>query len=267
MTGLVSFAWAGPEDHPAHVAVVTMTHAEKRNSLSDAMLAEIEASLDRAESAGARALVLRAEPGATTWSAGYSIDALPQDGSDPLAWTNPLDGFLHRLGQVPYPVIAAVEGGVWGGACELALTCDLVVAVRSATFALTPARLGVPYSSAGVATILSVLPLNVAKELFFAADPMSAEEWARYGVVNRLVEDSDELGRSAVGLATRIAERAPLSIRAIKGEMAALTQARILASEDVGDLSDLRRAAWSSADYREGVRAFLEKRAPRFDGR
>lgn len=267
MTGLVSFDWAGPGDDPAHVAVVTMTHAEKRNSLSVAMMAELEACLDQAESAGTRAFILRAEPHATTWSAGYSIDALPRDGADPLTWTNPLEGFLDRLRQTPYPVIAAVEGGVWGGACELVLTCDLVVAVRSATFALTPARLGVPYSTAGVARVLSVLPVNVAKELFFTADPQSAEAWFGYGVVNLLVECSDDLGPSAVALASRIAERAPLTIRSIKAEIDAVTQGRIPSGEDVRRLADLRRDAWMSRDYDEGVRAFLEKRPARFVGR
>ena len=267
MTGLVSVEWAGEGESPARIAIVTMRHAEKRNSLSNALLGDLEAALVQAESRGTRALILRAEPGVSTWSAGYSIDALPRDGADPLTWTNPLEGFLHRLRQVPFPVIAAVEGGVWGGACELVLTCDLVVAVRTATFALTPARLGVPYNTAGVARVLSALPLNIAKELFFAADPLSAESWAAYGVVNRLVEDSDDLSRSSLTLATRIAELAPLSIRAVKGEMAALTDSRALTSDDVERLTELRRAAWTSEDYQEGVQAFLEKRAPRFEGR
>lgn len=267
MTGLVSVDWAGPGEDPSHVAIVTMRHAEKRNSLSAALLAQLEDALEQAEGAGSRALILCAEPGVSTWSAGYSIDALPRGGADPLTWTNPLEGFLHRLRQVPFPVIAAVEGGVWGGACELVLTCDLVVAVRTATFALTPARLGVPYNTAGVARVLSALPLNVAKELFFTADPQSAAAWETYGVVNRLAEDADELHESALTLATRIAKLAPLSIQAIKGEMAALTDARSLTSDDVERLTELRRAAWTSRDYREGVQAFLEKRSARFEGR
>lgn len=267
MTGLVSVDWAGPGEDPSHVAIVTMTHAEKRNSLSAAMLAELEDALEQAEGAGSRALILRAEPGASTWSAGYSIDALPRDGADPLTWTNPLEGFLRRLRQVPFPVIAAVEGGVWGGACELILTCDLVIAVRTATFALTPARLGVPYNTAGVARVLSALPLNAAKELFFTADPQSAAAWETYGVVNRLVEDADELHRSALTLATRIAQLAPLSIQAVKAEMAALTDTRSLTRDDVERLTELRRTAWTSRDYREGVQAFLEKRTARFEGR
>jgi methylmalonyl-CoA decarboxylase len=170
------------------------------------------------------------------------------------------------LRSAPFPVIAAVEGGVWGGACELVMTCDLVVAARSATFAVTPARLGVPYNTAGVAHFLGALPLNVAKEMFFTADQITAEAALAYGVVNRLVEDGAEMQETARDLGRRIATRAPLAIRAIKGEMTALTDARSLTSDDFERLTELRRAAWTSADYQEGVRAFSEKRSPHFTG-
>lgn len=256
----------GDDAHPEAVVEVTMANSAMRNALSAQLLDGLHEVLDQAALVGARALILRAEPGASTWSAGYDITALPVDGSDPLTWTNPLESFLHVLRQVPFPVIAAVEGGVWGGATELVLTCDLVVAVRSATFAITPARLGVPYNTAGVAHFLSALPLNVAREMFFTADPVSAESMAEYGVVNRLCADSEELTLSAADLARRIASRAPLAIRAIKGEMTTLTDARSLTSDDFERLTALRRAAWRSADYQEGIRAFTEKRSPRFEG-
>lgn len=134
------------------------------------------------------------------------------------------------------------------------------------TFAVTPARLGVPYNTAGVAHFLGALPLNVAKEMFFTADPITAEAALAYGVVNRLVEDGAEMQETARDLGRRIATRAPLAIRAIKGEMTALTDARSLTSDDFERLTELRRAAWTSADYQEGVRAFSEKRSPHFTG-
>jgi methylmalonyl-CoA decarboxylase len=264
---LVRVAQAGPAGAPDLVRQVVMAHQAQRNALGAPMLAELGEALEDAERAGARALIIRAEPGVSTWSAGYDIDALPVDGSDPLTWTNPLEGFLHAVRAAPFPVIAAVEGGVWGGACELVFTCDLVVAVRTSSFAITPARLGVPYNTSGVAHFLAALPLNIAKEMFFTADPITAEAAAEYGVVNRLVADSSELTTLSVDLALRIASRAPLAVRAIKGEMAALTDARSLTSDDFERLTELRRAAWSSADYQEGVRAFKEKRSPRFTGR
>ncbi len=94
--------------------------------------------------------------------------------------------------------------------------------LRSATFAVTPVRLGVPYNTAGVNHFLAALPLNIAKEMFFTGDPITAEAAASYGVVNRLVEDATA-DRGATALARRIAVRAPLAVRAIKGELTALT--------------------------------------------
>lgn len=262
----VRVAFVGPEDAPEAVVEVTMANAERRNSLSDEMLAALHGALDDAEAANARAMILRAEAGVTTWSAGYDITALPLDGTDPLTWTNPLEYLLHEVRRAPFPIVAAVEGGVWGGACELALACDLIVACRTSTFAITPTRLGVPYNTAGVATFVAALPLNVAREMFFCADPLPAVDLAGYGVVNRLVDDPADLGDVAAALARRIALRAPLAVRAIKGEMTALTDARPLTSEEFERLTEQRRRAWTSEDYAEGVRAFREKRTPRFTG-
>ena len=244
-----------------------MTNAPRRNAMGSALLDALTAALHAAEADDCRALVFRAEPGVSTWSAGYDIAELPIDGSDPLTWTNPLEGFLHAVRQAPFPVIAAVEGGVWGGACEFVLTCDLVIAVTTATFAITPARLGVPYNTAGVAHFLGALPLNVAKEMFFTAQPITATAAAEYGVVNRLAADSDEMTAVATEMGRRIVSLAPLAIRAIKGEMTALTDARSLTSDDFERLTALRRDAWTSADYQEGIRAFTEKRTARFEGR
>ncbi len=267
MDDLVRSMPIGPASEPRSVVEVTMTNGARRNAMGTGLLTGLTDALVTAESSGCRALVFRAEPGVTTWSAGYDIDELPTDGSDPLTWTNPLEAFLHAVRAAPFPVIAAVEGGVWGGACEFVLTCDLVVAVRTATFAITPARLGVPYNTAGVAHLLSALPLNVAKEMFFTAEPITAQAAAGYGVVNRLVADSDELAVTASELGRRIASLAPLAIRAIKGEMATLTDARSLTSDDFERLTALRRDAWTSQDYQEGIRAFKEKRSPDFEGR
>jgi methylmalonyl-CoA decarboxylase len=263
---LIRTRQVGTPDRTGSAVEITMANGDRRNALGEEMLAGLLIALEQAQDGGCRAAIIRAEPGSSTWSAGYDISALPVDGSDPLTWTNPLESFLHAVRSAPFPVIAAVEGGVWGGACELVMTCDLVVAVRTSTFAITPARLGVPYNTAGVAHFLSALPLNIAKEMFFTADPITAETAAAFGVVNRLVDDGTEMAQTAEDLARRIASRAPLAIRAIKGEMAALTDARSLTSDDFERLTELRRAAWTSADYQEGVRAFTEKRSPRFLG-
>lgn len=255
------------------VRTVTMTHPEKRNALSEGMASVL---IDAIESASCRALILRAEPGATTWSAGHDIDDLPAEGVDPLAWTSPVERLIAAVQSAPFPVIAAVEGGAWGAGCNLALACDLLVARRSATFAVTPARLGLPYHPDGIAQFLAVVPLNAAKEMFFTAAPLAADSPLLSGTVNRLVDTSDELTQAADELAARIAAVAPLSVRSIKAEIVAIEAGDVVARRDgqavpagftPRDLVSLRRAAWQSADFREGLAAFRDRRTPKFEGR
>lgn len=245
------------------VRVVTMAHGARRNALSHALADDMTAAIEGAQ---CRVLVVRAEPGATTWSAGHDINDLPTDGQDPLAWTSPVEHLVRAVRAAPFPVIAAVEGGAWGAACNLAFACDLIVATRDATFAITPARLGVPYHTEGVAQFLSAVPLNVAKEMFFTAQPLPADSPHLAGTVNRLADDSASLHHAWQSLAMRIAALAPLSIRAIKAEMNALTDARPIESGTFERLTSLRRAAWMSEDYTEGLAAFRERRDPRFAG-
>jgi methylmalonyl-CoA decarboxylase len=246
------------------IRTITMDNPDRRNALGHSMADDMSAAIEQADS---RVVILRAEAGVTTWSAGHDIDDLPVDGRDPLAWTSPVEHLVRAVRAVPFPVIAAVEGGAWGAACNLAFACDLIVATRTATFAITPARLGVPYHADGVAQFLGAVPLNVAKEMFFTARPLPADSPHLHGTVNVLVEDAEELQLATTALAERIASLAPLSIAAIKSEMNALTDARPLESGTFERLTSLRRAAWTSEDFAEGLAAFRERRDPRFEGR
>lgn len=245
------------------VRTVTMAHQARRNALGVALLGEL---LPAIEGAACRALILRAEPGVSTWSAGHDVDDLPTDGTDPLAWTSPVEHLVRAVRGAAFPVIAAVEGGAWGAACNLAFACDVIVATRTAQFAITPAKLGVPYHSEGVAQFLAAVPAPVARAMFFTAEPVAADSPQLSGTVHALVHTSEELTERSEEVARRIASLAPLSIRAIKAEINALTDARLLTADGFEHLTALRRSAWRSADYQEGLLAFRERRAPRFRG-
>ena len=99
-------------------------------------------------------MILRARPGASVWSAGHDVGELPAHGRDPLAYNDPLRRLVRAIQLSSVPIIALVEGSVWGGACEIVVSCDLVIATPAATFAFTPARLGVPYNTAGILNMM-----------------------------------------------------------------------------------------------------------------
>jgi len=162
-------------------------------------------------------------------------------------------------------VLAMVEGSVWGGACEVVFSCDMVLTTPAVTFAITPAKLGVPYNAAGVLHMMNVVPQNLLKEMLFTAAPMSALQLHEAGVVNALVEAS-ELEAHVYALAHRIAQNSPLAIAAIKEQLRMLGGAHPLAPETFERLQGLRRKVYDSADYLEGLTAFKEKRPARFRG-
>lgn len=248
------------------VLTLQLTDSRHLNALSEPLVDTLVAGLTAGQEARCRVAVIHAEPGVRTWSAGHDINELPEDGRDPLLWNSPLERLLRAVRHAPFPVIAAVEGGVWGGACDLVVTCDLVVATTSATFAITPAKLGVAYNTTGVSHFLGVLPLHVVKEMFFTAEPLTAATAAQHGLINHVVEPPDTLAGATAMLVERIVRMAPLVIRAIKTELRTLTDGRPMTSETFEHLTSVRREAWRSADYAEGLAAFHAKRPPRFTG-
>ena len=134
-------------------------------------------------------IIIRAAKGAQVWSAGSDITELPMPGRDPFAYYDPLEHAIRALQRCDIPVIALVEGGVWGGACELAFVCDILIGADTASFALTPAKIGMPYNPSGILHINNMIGLAIAKEMFFTAQPISAERAVRVGIINHLVSD------------------------------------------------------------------------------
>lgn len=244
---------------------LTLNYEIKRNALAEALIDELSAALDRFREDGVRAVILRAHPGARVWSAGHNVDELPLGGKDPLGWRDPLRKIIRDIEAFPAPIIALVEGGVWGGACELVFACDLVVATPEATFAATPAKLGVPYNASGLLTFLNVAPLHIAKELLFTARPMSATRLFDHGVINHLVE-APEITAFTQALADSIAHNSPLAIEVMKEQLRILAGAHSLTASDFERVQGLRRVVYTSRDYAEGIRAFKEKRRPIYLG-
>jgi len=243
------------------VGVITLNNEKRRNCLSEAILTGIESSIQQLVEDRARAIILRAPKGSKVFSAGFDIRELPDPGIDPLGYNDDLAVALRAIQNCPVPVIAMIEGGVWGGACDLAVTCDLAVGSPSATFAITPAKLGVPYTTTGLMRFIGAMPMHIVKELFFTAQPISAERARELGLLNHLVP-AEELEAFTFGLAERILENSPLAIRVLKEQLRVLGNSYSMSPETQERIQGLRRMVYQSADYREGKAAFLEKRKP-----
>jgi len=247
------------------VGIITLDHARKRNALSRAMVEDLVAALVGFGEQRLRVVILRAAAGSAVWSAGHDVSELPEGGRDPLGWDDPLRHLVREIENFSAPVIAMVEGSVWGGACETVFACDLIIAAPGASFAITPARLGVPYNIGGVLTFLNASSMRIAKEMAFTARPLSAERAERLGMVNHVVP-SEELEDFCMAMANDIAANAPLSISVMKEQLRILAGAHMMSPQGFERIQGLRRLVYDSADYREGLAAFKEKRKPSFRG-
>lgn len=245
-----------------HVTCIELANPERRNALNDALLLELITALTEA-AASSRVVILGAQVSSGVWCAGFDITSLPTDGSMPDPSTSPFDRALTTVRELPVPVIAVVDGGAWGGGCNLALACDLIVATHEASFAITPAKLGVAYDSAGVADFLAAMPATIAREMFFTAEPVRAARLEHLGAITRLCDSPAAARDTARELAALIATRAPLSLRSIKAEITAQTGTT---GFDATALQGMREQAWASADFREGRAAFAERRPACFTG-
>ena len=253
-------------EYKNQIGTIIMNHPEKRNALSSGMIEEIIESLNHFKKEKARVVILRAEPGSKVWSAGHDVKELPLSGRDPLAYTDPLRVVVREVNNFPAPIIAMIEGGVWGGACELVLACDLRVASAGATFAITPTKLGVPYNATGILTCLTVVSMATLKEMFFTAQPISAARAEKLGMINHRIAP-DELETFTYDMAEGICNNAPLSIQFIKEQLRILSGAKNLTPETFERIQSLRKVVYDSQDYREGISAFLEKRKSVFTGK
>ena len=151
------------------IGTITLNHDRRRNALSRGLINEVIKALNDLVYKQARAIVLRANAGAKVWSAGHDVSEFPQPGRDPLTYDDPLEQVIRAIQRCPAPVIAMLEGSVWGGACELVFVCDILIGTADTSFTITPARLGIPYNLTGILHVLNKLGMSLAREMFCTA--------------------------------------------------------------------------------------------------
>ncbi len=247
------------------IGIITFDNDEKRNALCVNMLMEIEQAFDDFSEADIRVMIIKSHTNAKVWCAGLNIKNLPNPGSDPLPYNHPLESLMRKIENFSAPVIAMVTGTVWGGGFDLAITCDMIIGSPECSFAITPAKIGVPYNTSGLLHFLNVVELNIAKEMFFTAQPLTSGRAYNLGLINHLV-DKDEIDDFSMNIAHTISQNSPLSIRVAKEQLNLLGKAKSITPDIMERINYLRTKAYSSSDYQEGKNAFLEKRRPIFKG-
>ncbi len=256
-------------DRPAEaVARLRISNPDRRNALDHEILdalAEVLPQLDHGIET--RCVMITGAP--PVFSAGYDIAAISEETFERDAEAlvaHPFHAAMEAISHHPWPTLAAINGHCLGGGLELAITCDLRICASGALLGMPPAKLGLIYGHTGLRKFLDTIGLARTKELFLTGRNLDAERADRIGLVNEVVSD-DRLGDESVRVAAAIAANAPLSMRGNKSAINLLNSSPELTPQQEAGLVALRESCFSSEDFREGIRAFAEKRHPDWTGR
>lgn len=257
-------------DMPADgVTRLTIANPAKRNALDHPILDAITATIRELsdEQSNVRCVMVTGSNG--MFSAGYDIGEIPDAEFEERAErliAHPFTEAIEALEAFPCPTLAALPGHTIGGGLELALACDLRIGAEGIKLGMPPAKLGLVYSHMGVRRFLDAIGAARTRELFLLGSYIDISTALDWGLVNR-VAPSGELETVALRLAEELAGNAPLAQRGNKRVIAALLHAEGQLLGDIEqELIELRRASFASLDMREGMRAFAEKRRPRWQG-
>jgi enoyl-CoA hydratase / 3-hydroxyacyl-CoA dehydrogenase len=242
------------------VAIAWLANGQM-NSISPQVIEDLGKVWAKAKDAGVHALVI-ASSNPFLYSAGADIKAftsMDEEGGEKLI--HAAHALFTELGREGIATIAAVNGLAFGGGCELAMSCDVRIAARSALFGQPEIKLGIIPGFGGTQRLPRLVGSNKALEMNLIGDPLLAEEAFEFGLVNRVVEDH-ELLDTALAWARKLAAQAPLALEQIK---------RVSAAGDLDEGIEAEKRAFASvfasADAKEGIAAFLGKRAPDFQGK
>ena len=247
------------------IAQITLSRPEAMNAISSAMAAELARTCVELAAAPEVRVVVLGAAGERAFSAGADLkERAAMTDADIMRQRHAIRGVFGALLALPQPVIAAVHGFALGGGCELALSCDLVVADETATFGLPEVTVGLVPGGGGTQLALRRLGPGRAADMVLTGRKVGIDEAMRFGLVDRRVP-AGQADRAALDLAGQIAANSPVAVRAAKRAIRHGWGVSLEAGLDIEDAA--WRTAALSADRREGIAAFVEKRKPAWKGR
>lgn len=245
--------------------IITMNRPDRRNAVSIRMMDEIMAAAHAADAdSSVRALIITG--GGEFFSAGADLnDAIKiKSAAQGLEYFQGWHRLTTALESLSKPVIAAIEGFCLTGGCEMALACDIRIAGEGASFAITSARIGTVAGAGGTQRLPRIVGIGNALEIMFSAEPITAAQAYRIGLVNRLVSAGKALDEATTMIAV-YEKRAPLSLALLKRAVYRGMQMDLASGLDFE--TTLVTTIYGTEDKQEGISAFLEKRQPSFKGR
>src|SRR5712692_11045487 len=254
-------------EHEAPLGWMIINRPHKRNSLNyQAWQRIVEAVEELNTDPEVRVIIMR---GVTpeAFISGADISEFPShraNADQARAYRSAPGNATNALMSSPKPVIAMISGICIGGGLQVALCCDIRIAARGTRFGIPAARLGLAYPLDGILSLSQIAGPANARDILISARIFGAEEALQMGLLNRLV-DLDDLETNVREYATRMAGNAPLTMAAAKATIR--EGLKDAAARDLDKIAAMVAGCFDSEDYKEGVRAFLEKRPPRFQGR
>lgn len=245
------------------VLVITINRPQKRNALNSSASAKMEEILNLASKDRAVRAIIITGSGDKSFCAGEDLSELSENGECLTVTEHGFGGITNRL--CPKPIIAAVNGTAVGGGMEIAMACDIIVAVRGARFGLPEVKVGLIASTGGLVRMARELPRKVAMELCLSGRLIYADEAKEIGIVNHIVDDSGKLLQKAKEIASQIVKNAPLSLKITKEILHAASS---MSLEDAMRYSDVAyKYIEKTDDGIEGPLAFMQKREPNWQGK